>query len=489
MAMTRPYGEEQPYTGGVFKIRVPFIHYRLEYQDIIQGIILCCVPLGITAAMTQVMGIPIEIAVLMVLINNIFYMLHLGFGDPSVAGWITAGIPLYIAFLGDFQPGPERIQAMIALQVLVGAIFAFLGLSGISKYVIKHFPICMRAGILLGAGFASLARIFDPAEPFVSKIPISFFFSALFSFFMLFSVRGQQYRQKYGWYAWIAGFGIAPGFIVGYILGILTGEIAPPTGVFDRIIIDLPFADMINFVSVFSVGIPPLSIWLASISLAFVAYILAFGDILVLEALMQEATKSRPDEKIPVEPTRIHIVTATRNIIEGFFIPFLPLCGPQWTASQALMVNRYKYATPEQYPSYWGGASSFFWGMGLALLFHPIVQIVLPAKLIGFGLTLIIQGYLCIYLAFAICKTNVQRGIAGIMGAVLVSGNYVKLWGSPFWSGPTMGLIVGTVLYFILEYSSEESEEQKALKDRDRDPKESVRQILIGKKRHPDEKE
>ena len=116
------------------------------------------------------------------------------------------------------------------------------------------------------------------------------------------------------------------------------------------------------------------------------------------------------------------------------------------------MVNRYKHSTPEQEPSYWGGATSIFWGMSLAMVFHPLVQIILPGKLIGFGLTLLIQGYLCIYPALTLCTTNVQRGIAGIMAAALVSANYTKLWGSAFWSGPTMALIVGAVLFFILEY-------------------------------------
>jgi hypothetical protein len=85
-------------------------------------------------------------------------------------------------------------------------------------------------------------------------------------------------------------------------------------------------------------------------------------------------------------------------------------------------------------------------------MFHPIVQLIIPAKDIGFGLTLLIQGYLCVYLAFAMCETNVQRGVAGCMGAALVTANFVKLWHSAFWSGSTVGLLVGAILYFSLEY-------------------------------------
>jgi hypothetical protein len=432
----------------------------LEYQDLIQGIILSCVPLGITAAMTKILGIPIEVAVLMVVINNFLYLLHLSFGDPSVSGWITAGIPLYISFLTGFEAGPERLKALIALQVLVGLIFLLMGFTGITKQVIKHFPISMRSGILLGAGFASLMRVFDPGQPFIGKMPTAFLVAAFGSFFMLFSVRAMAFRKRYGWFAWIAGFGIAPGFVVGYLVGLITGEIAPPTGVFDQYIISLPFGEMLNSFSVVGLGWPSIETWASAVSLAIVAYVLAFGDILVLEALVEDAGKARPDEKIVYEVRRNHIITSVRNLFQGCFVPFLPLCGPQWTGAQAVVFNRFKNATPEQEPSYWGGATSFFWGMSIALIFHPVVQIILPGKLIGFGLTLLIQGYLCIYLAFAMCVNNTQRGIAGIMGAVLVSANYVKLWGNAFWSGPTLALIIGAVLYFSLEYYTKEQKEE-----------------------------
>ncbi|MFH1152368.1 MAG: hypothetical protein V1793_01010 [Pseudomonadota bacterium] len=457
MTALQENGRELPYAGGIFKIRIPFIHYRIEYQDFIQGAILSCVPLGITAAMVKVLGIPIEVAVLMVVINNFLYLTHTSFGDPSVSGWITAGIPLYISYLTGFEAGPERIQALVALQILVGLIFLVLGVTGITRFVIKHFPVSMRSGILLGAGFASLMRVFDPDQPFIGKMPISFIIAALGSFYILFSVKAVTFRAKHGWFAWIASFGIAPGFVTGYIVGLLTGEIAPPTGVFDRFIIAMPFGDMINSFSSIGLGLPSVSTWMAAISLAIVAYVLAFGDILVLEAMIDDCNKSRKDEHVAFEVPRNHIITAFRNIVQGIFLPFLPLCGPQWTGGQALVVNRFKHSTPAQEPSYWGGATSIFWGMSIAMLFHPIVQIILPAKLIGFGLTLLIQGYLCIYLAFSMCTTNVQRGIAGVMGAALVSANFVKLWGSAFWSGPTMALIVGAILYFLLEYDSSAS--------------------------------
>ncbi len=451
MAIQREYGAEQPYCAGKLMLRIPFVHYRIEYQDFIQGAILSCVPLGITAAMVKVLGIPIEVAVFMVVVNNFLYLLHTSFGDPAVAGWITAGIPLYISYLTAFKPGPERIKALIAFQVLVGIIFLILGASGIAKRVMEKFPNSMRSGILLGAGFASLQRIFSPSQPYFTKMPISFGISMLFSFFMLFSRRALEYRNRYGWFAWIAGFGIAPGFVVGYIIGLLTGEIPLPKGVFDRLFISVPIGELLSNFSVVGLGWPSIDMWVAAISLAIVAYVLAFGDMIVLESLIEEANRARPDEKVVYRPTRNHIITAIRNIFEGLFMPFLSLCGPQWTGGQALVVNRYMHSTPKQEPSYWGGATSIFWGMSIAMCFHPIVQLILPGKQIGFGLTLSIQGYLCVYLAYAMCKDNIERGISGVMGAALVTANYVKAWGSAFWSGPTIALITGVILHFALE--------------------------------------
>jgi len=456
MSNTQGAGREQPYIGGILKFRIPFVHYRFEYQDFIQGAILSCIPLGITSAMVSVLGMPIEVAVLMVVINNFLYLLHTSFGDPSIAGWITAGIPLYITYLVGFEAGPERIKALVALQLLVGIIFLVLGATGIAKYVFEHFPISMRAGILLGAGIASLMRVFNPAQPFMGKMPIAFAISALGSFFILFSARAIHYRAQHSWFAWVAGFGIAPGFVIGYIVGILTGEIPAPKGVFDHFIIQMPFGEMVGTFSAIGVGMPSGAMWVAAISLAIVAYILAFGDIVVLQAMIANCNEVRKDENVVFEIPRNHIITSIRNIAEGIFMPYIGLCGPQWTGGQALVVNRFVNSTPAQEPSFWGGVTCMFWGMGIAMLFHPFVQIILPAKLIGFGLTLLIQGYLCVYIAFAMCTTNVQRGIAGVMGAALISANYVKLWGNAFWSGPTLALIVGFVLFLLLEYGHED---------------------------------
>ena len=60
---------------------------------------------------------------------------------------------------------------------------------------------------------------------------------------------------------------------------------------------------------------------------------------------------------------------------------------------------------------------------------------ILPAAL---SLTLIVQGYVCCKIGLDMLHTDMERGIAGVMAAVLTI------------SGATWGLVVGIVVYIIL---------------------------------------
>ncbi|HQC25146.1 MAG TPA: hypothetical protein PLQ02_03185, partial [Methanofastidiosum sp.] len=266
------------------------------------------------------------------------------------------------------------------------------------------------------------------------------------------------WRKRNKFLAWIGGFGIVPGFVIGYILGLITGEIKlDPSKLTQSVFISMPFDRMIAEVSPFGIGWPSPIMFGSGFAVAIVAYIIVFGDFIVLKALIKQADEARPDEKVVVPIGRSHIICALRNFVQGIFLPYPPFLGPQWTGGQALVVQRYMHATPEQEYTYWGGATSIFWGMSFALALNPIVQIMLPAKNIGLGLTLLIQGYLCSYLAMEMCQNNIQRAIAGIMTGALIMANYVALWKpilgmySSFFSAPAMGLLVGIILHILVE--------------------------------------
>ena len=153
MALHRENGKEQPFIpAGPFKIRIPFIHYRWEISECLQAILMCATCLGAIPVLQELLGVPYEVAWSMVIINGFFYNLHSLLGDPVVPGWITPAIPLVTAFLTLTEQGPERVQTMIALQLVVGLIFLFMGITGLASKIIGAIPNAIKAGILLGAG-------------------------------------------------------------------------------------------------------------------------------------------------------------------------------------------------------------------------------------------------------------------------------------------------------------------------------------------------
>src|SRR5699024_11867665 len=111
------------------------------------------VPMSVTAIMMDVLGIPFEIAIAFVILNNFLYLLHTHFGDPAIAGWITAGIPLYVGFLSGFPEGDERILALIALQLTFAFIFLLMGVFKGADTLVIRLPISLKEVIFLVTGF------------------------------------------------------------------------------------------------------------------------------------------------------------------------------------------------------------------------------------------------------------------------------------------------------------------------------------------------
>jgi hypothetical protein len=294
----------------------------------------------------------------------------------------------------------------------------------------------MKAGILLGAAFASLLGEFKVGGR-VFQFPIAMILGLFVSFFMLFSRSTEELRKRYSIFRFIAAYGIAIPFIISYVVGIIAKEVGVPNIQWN--FTPMPLKGMVSMLSPFSIGFPALKYFAAALPLAFTAYVIAFGDTLVAAGLLKAADEKRKDEKVIWEANRNHIITATRNLIEGFFFPYLPLAGPQWAGGQALVVNRYMNSSPQEEETYWGGATSIFWGMSIALLLGPLVTFFRPGLAIGLSLTLLLQGYLCGYLAMSMVKNDMQRGIATVMGAVLAT------------QGAAWGLGIGLGLYLLLE--------------------------------------
>ena len=270
-------------------------------------------------------------------------------------------------------------------------------------------------------------------------MPVTILTGAVLGFFMLFSETAGPLRARYGFFRFVAQYGIAVPFLIAYVFGLLIGEVEMP--VIEWGFTSIPLGTIIQEYSVIGLGIPPLQYFIDAIPLALAAYIIAFGDILVMDSLFKNADSARKDEKLVFSPRRNSIIVGIRNTLHGLFAPFISLSGPAWTGGQALVINRYMNNPRSVMDSYWGGATSIYWGMTIAIVLVPVVTLFKPGLNIGMALTLLIQGYLCGYLAIEMLdrQTNLERGVAVIVGSVLA----VK--------GAAWGLGIGLVLWLFLE--------------------------------------
>src|SRR5690606_26247936 len=130
---------------------------------------------------------PYEAALAFTFIAGIGYLLPALLGVPLVPGWITPAIPVVILFLSAFEPGPEAIKAMFALQILVTLIFLILGLTGWGAKLVKVIPNSLKAGIIIGAGIAAMMGELK-AGGRVDNTPISLIVGSVLSAYILFSM-------------------------------------------------------------------------------------------------------------------------------------------------------------------------------------------------------------------------------------------------------------------------------------------------------------
>lgn len=431
----RKDGAEQPFWAfGPFKIRLPFVHYRWETAEMLQALIMFVVSLGMIPLLMKFLGLPYDVALAYVVVCGVGFMLPALLGVPLVPGWITPGIPVVLLFLGNFEPGPEAIRALFALQFLVFVIFLFLGITRLGSVLVRLIPNSMKGGIIIGAGIAALIGEID-AGGRLANTPISLVLGSLICLYLMFSVSFKGLTERVPFARKIVNYGMVPGMLVAIFIGIAVGEYDMPDVKWG---ITAPaFGEMWNYLP-FTVGFPDAQVFLLAVPTAIIAYVIAFGDIIVGQSLMQRADELRTDEKIDNNVDRVHLVTAIRNALHAFFAPYPGLAGPLWTAVAATMAERYKYGRKAM-DSIYSGAGTFWITGFLALFMLPLVSFFQPVLPIALSLTLILTGYICLMVGFEQLGNNTERGIAGTMGVVLAV--YGAGW----------GLAAGAVLYVLVE--------------------------------------
>lgn len=438
MAIKREYGAEQPYIpAGLFKIRIPWVHIPFTMPEFIQGFLMVATPMSMSVCVMHMLGLPFELAMIIIFFHNASYMLHPMFGDPTWPGAVTPSVALVMAWGLSFPVGPERIQAAIAVELILAFLFFFFGITGLAKKVMSYVPVAMVSGILLGAGISSVNAAFG--KQMVGQ-EFSVIVGLLIAIVILYSVKFKQKQKGSSFLAFIAKYGMLPGILAGMLVGWLTGQIKWPATFMDQGLF-LPFhriPEMIANYSIFGVGIPPLSTWIAAIPMAITIYIIAFGDIVFAEQISKTADEARADEKLEFNASRSNIICAVRNLFFGLLSPYSSSCGPIWGGGHVATVERYRQGR-DGMDSLYSGIFFFIFTMTIGLAMMPVVNFFKPTLALSLAMTFIIQGFATGYIALNLVKTPEERGIAVLMAIILALKG--SLWGLP--AGIILCLVIG----------------------------------------------
>lgn len=410
--------KELPYIPlGPFQWRIPGIHYRIEKVEFFQGIILGATALSSIPYMTDCLGLPYELAWSCVIIEVFLYMLHGWLGDPVVPGWITPTLPFTLVFLEGFEQGPERIQALIAVQLLVAFLFIFMGITKLADRFVRLVPASVKGGILLAAPITVIqGQLAEGSQLMIA--PVATLVGTFLLAFLSFSPFCEKKRKTIKILDVMAKYGNLFPYLLAMLIGILLKELSYPELELGTIIRIPDFEEIFNTVSIFAVGVPSLSVFLKAVPLALICYVLAFGDFVTSETLVKEAQESRNDEHIDFNSSRSNLISGLRNFILGIFAPFPPLAGPLWVGMTVSVAMRYREGEKAM-KSLIGGMSSFRMATFLSVILIPIVSFMKPIMGVGSAITLLFQAYVCARIGMEYCKSNTDKSIAGVMAAVL----------------------------------------------------------------------
>ncbi|MGY4691510.1 solute carrier family 23 protein [Salibacterium sp. K-3] len=445
----RKGGGEQPYLPiGKYKLRLPFVHYRLETPELIQGLVIFTIGLSLMELMTGLVGMSYEAALTITIMTQLLMLLPSTMGVPFVSGFITPLIPILTVFLGGFEPGPEAIRAVIAVQLSVALIFLILGITGLGRSFVLNLPTSLKAGILIGAGITAIMTEIEEGGR-LAETPIALTVGGLLCLYTMFSTSFKKLYNRNKAIKFIASYGIMPAIIVAIIVGWSVGEYGTPEIEWG---ITVPsFAAMME-VSPFGVGFPGFDIFLAAFPTAVLAYVIAYGDIVVGEKVIDRANHIRKDEIISYDMNQVHILTFVRNFLHGLFAPHPGMAGPIFTAGTASVAERYTFGRKAM-DSIFSGVNSLLISLALAIFILPLVTFFQPFLPIAFSITLILTGYICITIGIRQLNTEAEMGVAGVMAIVLAV------------YGAAHAIITGVVLYFLIQRSNifkkEESEEEE----------------------------
>lgn len=157
----REHGKLQPHIkAGIFRIRLPLIHWEFEIPEAIQGVFVFMTGAAATVYLETQFDLAFEVALSIVIVHELLYLWQNMMGDALIGGWITPAIPLIIVYLERFpydraQGIHDKMWALLALELLLGILYVVLGVFKLGSKLVNWCPSSLKGGILLGAGMSA----------------------------------------------------------------------------------------------------------------------------------------------------------------------------------------------------------------------------------------------------------------------------------------------------------------------------------------------
>ena len=435
---------------GSFRLRIPFIHIKFLPSEFAQGLIISGATALAGAPVVEALGLTFMQAVAVCFIASFLITSSpLIFGEPMAAGWVTPALPLVIAFFiskglfsGEYNDG-LGFKYMAAMCIEFTVLILFLGLTGLGKIIIEKIPNALKSGIILGAAIAAFYQIFfSEYDRYIGGTPIASFTILIICTITTFSEPFKRLAESNKILKIIGSLGLLPGFILAAIVGYFSGEIIWEWE--NKSFIIPPVAEVFNLTSPFAIGFPEWSYFVEVFPLVIIGYLLLFGDFVTGTEIIKEGQKNRPDEIIDIDINRSHNSVGVRNLLGTIINPFFPTQGALWTGVHVIVVQRWQEGKDAMRSIYDGIGSYYLMGIPLLFFFGPFIDLMKPLLLLALGVTLILTGIACSYVAMSLVKKNSEIAISIITGFFVAFGTYNEV------AAPWIGILVGLLLCFVL---------------------------------------
>ena len=433
--LKREFGGIQPcWRVGLFRIRLPFIHFRISPPEVVTGLMNACTSYGALAVLITTLGLDPQVAWALVVFETACYTLNWVLGEPSICGWITPAMSIIVVFLESLEPGVARIQMLTAIELELAAMFIILGFTGLSKKLNTMIPPAVKAGIVLGAGVNAIyARL--GAGGAVDTVTIGCVVGLVIVFMLMFSRRVRKYMETNRFVAILGNYSFLWAVLALLVLGGAAGEFQFN---FSGEIIRVPdFMGLFATVSPLFIGFAadPM-VWVNALPYAVMAWIIAYGDFVTVQQLGLQSV--RDDEYIEFDPNRTNVICGIRNLLLGLFAPYPALAGPLSAPYCVATYARYKQSGRQGMDSIYDGSGTNLIFTVIGLFVYPLYEASLAASAALLVVVLCIQGWLCAVIAFDLVRDEMDKGIAGmIAGFVMARGGGV-------------GFVVGVIFYLLM---------------------------------------